>query len=184
MQEADLARPIVEIRDFKTKKLVYEIYTYGEENVIIPIGQEKDSPLKENMKKVIQNEVRNYDKNAVVEIPNEDRAVVYVRDDVIPRIIGKGGENIERIEKRLGIGISIKPVANKSEIKFGIGEDSKHISLNFEKKYAGKQIEAYSNDELIFAAIVGKKGIKVKKDSEVGEKLRRAVIAKTLKVFI
>ena len=37
MLEADLTRPVIEIRDFDDLKLEYEIYTYGEEKVIIPV---------------------------------------------------------------------------------------------------------------------------------------------------
>jgi len=37
MFERDLARPVIEIQDFETKNLEYEIYTFGEENVIIPV---------------------------------------------------------------------------------------------------------------------------------------------------
>jgi len=184
MQESDLARPVVEIRDFETKKLMYEIYTYGEENVIVPIGEMKESPLKENMKKVIIEELKRYDKNVSVEIPYEDRAFVYVRDDIIPRLIGKGGRNIEKIEKKLGIKISIRPSVEKKEIDFEMSENGKYFKITFDKKYSGKQIEAYKGDELIFAAIIGKKGIRVRKDSEVGEKLRRAILSNDLKIFI
>ena len=41
MTEADLTRPVVEVRDFETGSLYYEIYTYGEENVVVPIKEEK-----------------------------------------------------------------------------------------------------------------------------------------------
>lgn len=37
MTEADLARPVVEVRDFETSQLQFEIYTYGEQTVVIPI---------------------------------------------------------------------------------------------------------------------------------------------------
>ena len=37
MMEQDLARPVVEIKDFFSKETEYEIYSYGEENVIIPL---------------------------------------------------------------------------------------------------------------------------------------------------
>ena len=37
MSEADLARPIVEIKDFYTKTPLYEIYTYGEQVVVMPL---------------------------------------------------------------------------------------------------------------------------------------------------
>ena len=35
MMEADLARPVVEVRDFETGKVEYEIYTFGEQTVIM-----------------------------------------------------------------------------------------------------------------------------------------------------
>ncbi len=37
MMEQDLARPVVEVKDFYSKETEYEIYSYGEENVIIPL---------------------------------------------------------------------------------------------------------------------------------------------------
>ncbi len=39
MNEPDLARPVVEVREFESGKLAYEIYTFGEENVVIPIDE-------------------------------------------------------------------------------------------------------------------------------------------------
>ncbi len=36
MREEDLARPVIEVRDFETGELEYEIYTYGEEVSVVP----------------------------------------------------------------------------------------------------------------------------------------------------
>ncbi len=38
MHEADLVRPVIEVRDFTTEKLYYELYKYGEETVVVPIA--------------------------------------------------------------------------------------------------------------------------------------------------
>ena len=38
MTEADLARPLVEVRDFESGAIEYEIYTYGDENVVVPVS--------------------------------------------------------------------------------------------------------------------------------------------------
>jgi len=38
MTEADLARPLIEIRDFDTGTLVNEIYTYGEQTIVMDVG--------------------------------------------------------------------------------------------------------------------------------------------------
>jgi len=47
MSERDLARPIIDVRNFETRTLEYEIYSYGEENVIIPISHKKSSNLED-----------------------------------------------------------------------------------------------------------------------------------------
>ena len=41
MVEADLSRPVIEIRDFETGELVHEIYTYGEQTIVMDVGREK-----------------------------------------------------------------------------------------------------------------------------------------------
>ncbi|HLF54387.1 MAG TPA: ATPase, T2SS/T4P/T4SS family, partial [Candidatus Nanoarchaeia archaeon] len=41
MVEADLARPVIEVRDFENNELEYEIYTYGEQTVVIPIKKRR-----------------------------------------------------------------------------------------------------------------------------------------------
>ena len=38
MTESDLARPVIEIRNFVDNVLEHEIYTFGEENVIVPVA--------------------------------------------------------------------------------------------------------------------------------------------------
>jgi len=45
MFERDLARPVIEIQDFETQNLEYEIYTFGEENVIIPVSSNNHETL-------------------------------------------------------------------------------------------------------------------------------------------
>ena len=46
--ERDLARPVIEIQDFETSRLEYEIYTFGEENVIIPVSKGNHQKLDNN----------------------------------------------------------------------------------------------------------------------------------------
>lgn len=41
MTEADLSRPVIEVRDFDTNELEYEIYTYGDQTVVIPIKKRR-----------------------------------------------------------------------------------------------------------------------------------------------
>ena len=42
MTESDLARPVIEIKNFQDDVLEHEIYTFGEENVIVPVAKKVD----------------------------------------------------------------------------------------------------------------------------------------------
>jgi len=44
LREAELSRPVVEVRDFLTGELEYEIYTFGEQTVVVPIRKLKHAP--------------------------------------------------------------------------------------------------------------------------------------------
>ncbi|MGC8568490.1 MAG: PINc/VapC family ATPase [Nitrososphaeria archaeon] len=99
MTAEDLARPVVEVRNFETKQLEYEIYMYGDEKVVVPIGAVRDR---------IEQVISQYDKDAIIEIGKKN-VIIRVNRDVIGKIIGKGGENIEKLEKEVGKRVIIKP---------------------------------------------------------------------------
>ncbi|MCD6367750.1 MAG: Flp pilus assembly complex ATPase component TadA [Candidatus Aenigmarchaeota archaeon] len=187
MTEEDLARPLVEIRDFETDKLEYEIYTYGEENVVVPVEERQTTPVEELAKKKIIEELVKYDKSAEVEISG-GRAIVKVSNKVIPRLIGKNGKNIEKIEKRLGIKIDVQPKVKTlgNEIEFEIGETGAYVILSFDKKYVGKNANIYVDGEYLFTATVGKnKEIRISKNSVLGKKLIDYIaMKKDIKVFV
>ena len=118
MQEADLARPVVEVRDFETQKLEYEIYSYGEETVVIPITkEEKSTPTEKLASKEIEREIRKYCNDCSVEIKGSNKAVVRVPKRDIARIIGKAGEMINKIEAKLGISIDVEEIRKAGEEK-------------------------------------------------------------------
>jgi len=41
LKEAELSRPVVEVRDFLTGELEYEIYTFGEQTVVVPVRRRR-----------------------------------------------------------------------------------------------------------------------------------------------
>jgi ATPase len=184
MVEADLARPVVEVRDFETDKLEYEIYTFGEENVILPVNQKEKTGVSGVKKLAIQRimqEIKKFDPQSEIEILSEDRAVVRVDNDMIARLIGKNGAMISDIEKRLGIHIDVEPriPALGKEINFGISETGNSLGFNFDKRFTGKLASVYIDNEFIFSATVGKSGsMKVSKDSDIGKQLLKAIVGK------
>jgi ATPase len=43
LKEAELSRPVVEVRDFLSGELEYEIYTFGEQTMVVPVKQRKEA---------------------------------------------------------------------------------------------------------------------------------------------
>jgi len=180
MTEADLARPVVEVRDFETDKLEYEIYTYGEENVIVPIKTEKIEGIKKLATQAILNEIKKFDPKAEVEIVSENKAVVKVGNEIIPRLIGKNGATISKIEEKLGIHIDVEPRIPSlgKEVEYKIRESGNSIEFNFEKNLIGKLVSIYIEDKFLFSATVGKKGrIRINKSSSLGKELIKALVS-------
>ncbi len=182
MVEADLSRPVVEVRDFENGNLEYEIYTFGEENVIVPVKEAKEvSGMRKLAGDRILQEIKRFDPHAAVEIPSDDKAVVRVDNEVIPRLIGRNGSMISEIEKKLGIHIEVEPKipALGREISFGINETGNSLEFNFDKRLVGKIASLYIEDGFLFSATIGKKGsIKVTKDSDIGKELLKAIVGK------
>ena len=183
MTEADLARPLVEVKDFETGKLEFEIYTFGEENIVIPITEatKSVSPLRQLAKERILQEIRKFDPDAEVEFTSDSDILVKVENRIVPRIIGKEGVMVNELQKRLGIHIDIEPkvAALGNEIYYKIDESGNSFAFNFDKRLMGKTASFYIEDKFLFSATIGKKAaIKVSKDSDIGRELLRAVVGK------
>lgn len=187
MTEADLARPVVEVRDFETNALEYEIYTYGEENIIIPVTASKhESGVMKLARKQILAEIRHFDRTAHVEFLDDNKAVVRVDNEAIPRLIGKQGKTIKELEERLGISIEVSPKITTlgKEIKFEKEETGAYIVFTLDAK-PGKIANFYVSGQYLFSATVGKNSqIRVAKDSDTGHDVLRALIKNELKIFV
>ena len=187
MTEADLARPVVVVNDFETSKLEYEIYSYGEQTVVIPVqeGREKSGAHK-LAETTILAEFQKYSRDAEVEVLSDNKCVVYVPESDIARIIGKQGVNITRIEEKLGISIDIKSLNEKYSIK-GAAKEQREIPFEISYKknqllielgmdMQNKDVDIHAGDEFILSAKAGKTGIiKIKKSNNIGRRLMEAL---------
>ncbi|HLC86027.1 MAG TPA: PINc/VapC family ATPase [Candidatus Nanoarchaeia archaeon] len=184
MIEADLARPVVEVRDFNTNKLEFEIYSYGEETVVIPVQEEfVHDPTKALAAKQIEREFREYADKVKVKVVSNGKAEVYVPEENIARIIGKEGSNIDKIEKKLGISLDIKELSGsmeyehkesseKNAINYKIEESKKALIFRLPQEYAGYTAEIYVDNHFLLMYTVGKKAeIRINKKSKLGQEL-------------
>jgi ATPase len=181
MTEQDLARPVIDVRDFETGKLEYEIYTFGEENVVVPISKESEHDgVKRLAEGRILELVRRFDRGAEVEIVSNGRAVVKVDKNAIPLLIGRGGATVNELERMLGIRIDVEPKLKSmgKDVEFDVGEAGNSVNIMLSDRTIGKSVDVYVDDEYLFSAVVGKKArIKVSKSSDAGKKLIGAMIA-------
>lgn len=188
MVEEDLARPVVEVKDFETGRIEYEIYTFGEENVVVPAASTKESSIKRLAEERIFQEIERFDENAEVEAVSDNRVVVKVDNKVIPKLIGKNGSVISAIEKKLGIHIDVEPKIPSlgEEVDYKLRETGNALEFQFNKTLKGKTVNFYINNKFLFSAIIGKKGnIKVAKETEVGKELIKALLEKKdIKIFV
>lgn len=189
MVEADLARPVIQVKDFETDMAEYEIYTFGEETVVMPsaVGKEAESPVARLAGERVAQEIRKYAPRAELDVEvRENRATVWVDEEYIPQIIGKQGMNITRVERTLGIGISVRSVEEKGtgpgargpvpegrfEVEVEVEETENYFLLKLGREFSGKMVRIYADEEPLFTATIGRKGeIKVGKKTPVGQGL-------------
>jgi ATPase len=187
MTEADLARPVILVRDFLTKQEVYEIYTYGEQVVVMPIqgGDGHATGVNKLAEEQLLHLLRRHVRGDVqVEVVGSQKAKVYVEEWEIPALIGKGGVTIQAIEKEVGLGLDVNPLTKKKgarrskqwqEMVPAVHRSKNTIVLVLEPELADREAEVLVDGEPLLVGTVPRKGeIRVKKDSDVGRDILRA----------
>ena len=196
MTEADLARPLVEVRDFESGVIEYEIYTFGDENVVVPVselakggGGQTESGVRKLAQSKIMDIVRRFDPSAEVNVVSDNKVQVRVSKEAAPRIIGKGGSTVSELEEMLGVKIDVEakiPTLGK-EIQFDISEAGSSVNILVDDDVIGRTVDVYVEDEYILSSQVGKKArVKIDKRSESGKKIVNAILGgqEEIKVFI
>ena len=99
MTERDLARPVIEVKDFFTKQVEYEIFVFGEEKVVMPINKKSTKNSERDIKKLFGG-YRYEIKNNVLH--------VYVSKREKRRLIGSKGSRIRELERSIGMPIQVE----------------------------------------------------------------------------
>jgi ATPase len=171
MTEEDLARPVVQIQELENSKPVYEIYTYGEETVVIPVDDEKrESSTRKLAKKQLLHELSGRVDNPEIEFISDEHIRLMVDEDEISHVIGSGGENIDRLEDELGLNITVEPKSKtlKNGIDFQVEERGNSLIIDVGTGNSGEDVDVYDGDEFLFTATVGKNGeISLTKNSDL-----------------
>lgn len=179
MTESDLARPVIEIRNFQDDVLEHEIYTFGEENVIVPVSKRAE---KVGIEKLAEDKIketfRKYDPQAQVEILSDNRVKVMVDEQYIAPIIGRGGSNINEIEKYLQVHIDVverdpeSHSVSSDDLPFSFSESKTSLLLTVGKEFTSMHADIRVNGKFVASVRIGKKGqIKIPKRSDTARYL-------------
>lgn len=169
MLEQDLARPVINVLDFYTDKLEYEIYTYGEQVVVVPVQERKNKVLA-LAEKELERELKTVipDEKFKVEIVGESQIKLYVREDFIPAIIGKNGKNVNYLEDLLGLHIEVKSMKIEGKkCKLLVQKKKDHIYLYAGEDFKDLSGQIFAENEYLFTAKSSKEGtIKVRENTD------------------
>lgn len=191
MKEADLARPVIEVRDFETGELKNEIYTYGEQTIVMDMnlvnGTSDGEKHKSSVDIIAEAEIlrkikRMLPKKAKVEVEviSPDRANIYIPDKYVPKIIGKNGKRIAEIERDIGISLGVeiieeKPV-DKTPFEVDIIHTRKQMILDLGRENGRQNFDILIDGEYLLTATTSKKGeIKIKNGIELSDFILEAI---------
>jgi len=102
LREADLARPVVEVRDFITDELEYEIYTFGDETIVVPVKKLVRSSIEYKLKEVILKELP----SANIKVNGNSVSIYIAREDL--KKLRKIAKKIKNLESTYNVDINVK----------------------------------------------------------------------------
>ncbi len=194
MVEQDLARPVIDICDFETGDLEYEIYTFGEENVIMPVSKKNKKNKKNGIESLAEKKIidiiRRFDSNPTVDFLSESRIRVFVSKESIPALIGRNGNTIKDLENELSLHIDVEEKNVDSVVSYALpfdfSESRTALVLDVGREYSGNIAEIFSNSEFLLSSKINRKGhIKILKRSSDGKLFSRDVNSKNdIEIFL
>jgi len=205
LTEKDLARPVITVSEFQTNQPAYEMYSFNRQVVTVPIGDDEDRERETGVDRIarseIEREVRSIARGTVdVEVTGPNSAVVYVEEDQISSVIGKGGKRISGIEDRLGMELDVRTHQEKPGYSAGgrtggggdgtspvpgrrsgegrvVSPDvtARHVVIPADE-YAGETVEIEADGEHVCTATVSRAGeVQVSRGSVIAEEIERAI---------
>lgn len=149
MQSADLARPVVEVTSFLTGEKHYQIYSYGEQVIVMPLAEltwpdapshnKKEGWLRSFAEHGLSEALyRRIDAKFSLVIDSMSSITLYVAESAKGWIIGKWGSKIMQLEKDLWLSISLRSFdeLQTEAVQIESIGTGKHLSIRVDVWYA------------------------------------------------
>ncbi len=165
MMSEELARPVIVITSFLTKNVEYEIYTFWEQIVVMPVWDNHENwwATPHPARSARQNAVSEYAKQAIVQKLNKHLSCdfftrvkgtsidLYIPESYKWRVIGKWWAAINDLEKSIGLNINIKSFEDLPLLdeQVDIMESKWRLDIAFPKEFAEKTVQMLIWDEVI-----------------------------------
>ncbi|MFZ8801193.1 MAG: PINc/VapC family ATPase [Candidatus Nanopusillus sp.] len=177
LKEEDLARPVVEVRDFITNDLEYEIYTFGEEIMVVPIKKYRQkSGIQRFLEDLLNIEYGRKYNNVYAEVL-DDGITFYIPKELKKRFIRNEKRYLMGIKDKYNLRIETKNVEKLNEIiNFDYEISKDYLTIMFNNLFRKREVELYINGKLIGKFKINKKGkIVLDLNSEIGQEILEAI---------
>ncbi len=180
MNQEDLARPVIVITDFLKNKPVSEIYTFGDQVVVIPVGEIKNgtnplfalaaAKIKDDMSRFLDSE------HVQVELVSDNRVKIMVPDSKIPKLIGKKGETVNALEKSYGLRIDVEELSDDANVMQDAVIEIKNKTIYLDIGSRNKPVKLYVDGIAIMSARSSSRGeLKLRINSDTGNALYKYI---------
>jgi len=105
LKEAELSRPVVEVRDFLSGELEYEIYTFGEQTVVVPVKKFKERAglgLLDRVAKRVQQMLPGAD------VRIEDNVILVIIPRNLIKAYNKKIRKLRKLEDKYNVSIKVR----------------------------------------------------------------------------
>ncbi len=165
MMSEELARPVIVINSFLTKQVKYEIYTFGEQIVVMPIWEhpEHTEIIWPSRAPSRQDKMWEYAKQAIIQKLNKHLSCdfftkirwtsleIYIPEWYKWRIIGKWWSAINDLEKSIWLKIKVRDFLELPlmDTKVDIMESKSRLDIAFSKDLANQSISLIVWDDIV-----------------------------------
>lgn len=177
MSQEDLSRPVIVVSDLEDQKPKYEVYSFGEQVVVVPVNGDIEA-VSDLVRERIRGEISDFlgVNHVEVSLVNRSRAVVRVSEDNIPRLIGKRGSTITELERKLNIKLDVEPAIGSLQVRNRAEIEIRNRVIYIYVGSSNKDVKLYIDGILVLQAKSSTKGIiRIKMASDTGQDLYKAI---------